>query len=127
MKKIFILTILGCAFLCGNLWAGSYSMKESNQPKSDNTLTNGLMRGFANALFGWIEIPRCTVYYAQEYNVPGAILGPIQGAGMTIYRAFGGLTDILSLGFIKSGYTLYELANIPMFPWDAAWIYRPDN
>ena len=86
------------------------------------SMGSGILRGFANILVGWIEIPRCLTYNAVDYPVIGIVPGAFEGAGMTLIRAGGGLIDLLTLGFLAPGHTVYDSMEAPMLPWESPWL-----
>ena len=104
--------------------------QEQNPPISEEggySLMNGIGRGFANLLAGWIEAPRGMVYYSIEYPVIGIIPGAFEGTGMTIIRTFGGAIDILTIGYLVPGDTVYDTMDAPMMPWESPWIPIPED
>ena len=60
----------------------------------DHTLGEGLARGCANIVLGWIELPKNITYYSVEWPVVGLIPGVLEGAGMTGIRVAGGLNFV---------------------------------
>ncbi|MCX7847310.1 MAG: hypothetical protein N2595_04700 [bacterium] len=88
----------------------------------DHTLLKGLGRGVANLVVGWLEIPQCLTYYAVEYPVIGVVPGALQGAGMTVVRAFGGVIDLVTVGYLAPGNTVYDAVEEPLLPWEGAWL-----
>ena len=65
-----------------------------------------LGRGVANALTGWVEIPKNIYSTSAESNAfAGLTLGLAKGAGMTIVRTGAGLYEVLTFPFpIPDGY-----------------------
>jgi len=93
----------------------------------DYDMLDGLGRGFANITLGWLEVPRGLTYYSVEYPVIGVIPGVMQGAGMTVVRTFGGLIDLVTLGYLKPGNTVYDGMDEPLYPWQAPWLPTEEN
>ena len=91
-----------------------------------HTMLDGLGRGVANLLTGVIEIPRCTTFYGFVYPVIGVIPGVIQGTGMAGYRVVGGGIDLITLGLLPPGRTVYDIMEIPLLPWEAPWVPPED-
>lgn len=87
-----------------------------------HSLLDGLGRGGANLLAGWLELPQCVTYYSVEYPVIGFVPGVLQGAGMTVVRAFGGVIDLLTIGYLAPGNTVYDAVEEPLLPWDGPWL-----
>ena len=92
----------------------------------DHSLLDGIGRGFANIVVGWLEIPRGITYYAVEYPVIGVIPGALEGGGMTLIRAIGGLVDVVTIGYLPPGRTVYDTMDAPMMPWESPWL-PPDD
>ena len=86
------------------------------------SMLDGIGRGFANITVGWLEIPRGITFYSVEYPFIGIIPGILQGAGMTGVRAVGGLVDIITLGYLCPGNTVYDGMDEPLYPWQAPWL-----
>jgi len=101
-----------------------------NKQISENenySLIDGIERGFANIVAGWIEVPRGMVYYSVDYPVIGIIPGALEGAGMTLIRTLGGAIDILTIGYLEPGNTVYDTMDAPMLPWESPWLPVPEN
>ena len=129
MKKtavIFILTFF--TFLITNFSFAEISDVAStdttNNAASAHTLKDGLKRGIVNVTMAAVEVPRCAVYYAQEFPVIGFISGLVHGGGLTLSRIVGGAIDLVSLGAFQPGYTFYDLIEVPYNPFDAPWTYK---
>jgi len=88
----------------------------------EHNMVKGLGRGGANLLAGWLELPQCVTYYSVEYPVIGFVPGVLQGAGMTVVRAFGGVIDLLTAGYLAPGNTVYDAVEEPLLPWDGPWL-----
>lgn len=88
----------------------------------EHSLIDGLGRAGANLLAGWLELPQCVTYYSVEYPVIGFVPGVLQGAGMTAVRAFGGVIDLLTAGYLAPGNTVYDAVEEPLLPWDGPWL-----
>lgn len=94
---------------------------------AEYSMLDGVGRGFANLLTGTIEVPRCVTFYSVQWPVIGFLPGVLQGSGMTAVRAFGGVLDLLTLGYLSPGNTLYDAMEAPLFPWQAPWLPRSDD
>jgi len=88
----------------------------------DHTLGEGLARGCANIVLGWIELPKNITYYSVEWPVVGLIPGVLEGAGMTGIRVAGGLIDLVTIGYLPPGRTVYDTMVAPMMPWEGPWL-----
>ncbi|MBE6368673.1 MAG: hypothetical protein E7056_00745 [Lentisphaerae bacterium] len=81
-------------------------------------------RGLVNILTCWLEVPRCLVYHNSQVPVMGAVVGACEGAGLTAIRAFAGVADFLSFGFMTD--SIYETSyDFREWVWDSRWI--PQN
>ena len=86
----------------------------------DHSVVYCLGRGFANIGLGWIEIPHRTIYQNSEVPFFGLFSGFIYGTFITVWRAFSGVTDVLTLGL--GGGNAFFRAGLPNFPWQGPWI-----
>jgi hypothetical protein len=91
-------------------------------PAKNYQMIDGVGRGCANILCGAIEIPQNATYYAVEWPFIGVIPGIIQGSGMMAVRAFGGLVDLLTIGYLAPGSTVYDAMDEPLYPWQGPWV-----
>jgi len=108
----------------------SLNEEDQSPPISEEgsySLMDGIGRGFANLLAGWIEAPRGMVYYSVEYPVIGIIPGAFEGVGMTVIRTFGGAIDILTIGYLSPGNTVYDTMDAPMLPCESPWLPVPED
>ena len=78
-------------------------------------------RGLVNVVTCWMELPRCLVYHNSQVPVLGLVVGACQGAGFTAIRAFAGVADILSFGFMSdSVYT--SCHGFDEWVWEERWV-----
>ena len=78
-------------------------------------------RGFVNVATCWMEVPRCLVYYNSQVPVLGLVVGACQGAGLTAIRAFAGVADILSFGYMSD--SIYTSCHgFKEWVWDERWV-----
>ena len=101
--------------------------ENSQVKKKKYSLIDGIERGFANILAGWIEAPRGMVYYSVEWPVIGIIPGAFEGAGLTFIRTIGGGIDLITIGYLTPGNTVYDTMDIPMLPWQSPWLPAPES
>ena len=90
------------------------------------TIATGLGRGLVNLVTCPAEIAHYVVYDTADINVPGVLTGLAKGTVYTIGRAFGGLSDVLSLGFIPDDRSLYKQMDLEYYVWDEKWL-PPDE
>ncbi|MEG1979649.1 MAG: hypothetical protein RR060_02930, partial [Victivallaceae bacterium] len=72
--------------------------EETDKSDSKGNLYN-MGRGLVSIVTSPAEIPRCMVYRNSEVPVFGLVDGFVTGCGMTVLRAFAGVTDVVFLGF----------------------------
>ena len=76
-------------------------------------------RGMVNITTCWLEVFRCMLYRNSEVPFWGLVAGTVEGSGLTAMRAFGGVTDVIFLGFdIGSIYN----DQFQEFVWDSRWV-----
>jgi len=126
-KKRSYITIVLIVALLASLHV--YAENDNPQPKEKKqySMIDGLSRGFANILAGWIEAPRGMVYYSVEWPIIGIIPGTLEGAGMAFIRTIGGAVDLFTIGYLSPGDTVYDTMDAPMLPWESPWLPSPEN
>ncbi len=126
-KKRSYITIVLIVALLASLHV--YAENDNPQPKEKKqySMIDGLSRGFANILAGWIEAPRGMVYYSVEWPIIGIIPGTLEGAGMAFIRTIGGALDLFTIGYLSPGDTVYDTMDAPMLPWESPWLPSPEN
>ena len=78
-------------------------------------------RGLVNIVTCWLEVPRCLVYHNSQLPVLGAVVGAVQGAGFTATRAFAGVADFASFGFMSD--SIYKCCHgFEEYVWEARWV-----
>jgi len=116
MKAIIVCVLM---VIC----AVSVMAERQGQCSRENEYPNpayGLTRGFANVMFGWLEIPRGFTYENSRIPLVGVVSGPIKGAFLTTWREMAGVIDIVSMGLSQEG--AYFI--LPDYVWDAPWLHR---
>lgn len=74
-----------------------------------------LVRGVTNFATAIVEIPKQTILTAENHGDIGYVVGPIKGVGMTLYRAFIGITEAVFFMVPQPGY--YDPMIDPEFVW----------
>ena len=78
-------------------------------------------RGLVNVVTCWLEIPRCFIYHNSQVPVMGAVVGVCEGVGFTAVRAFAGVADFISLGFMTD--SIYEGTHeFKEWVWESRWV-----
>ncbi len=112
-----------------NVMAGQNATEPSNpcvEPtkyESNNNFYN-MGRGVVNLSTCWLEVFRCTLYRNSEVPFWGFIGGAVEGVGLTGMRAFGGVPDILFLGFDVGSIYGDQFGD---FIWQSPWILNPEQ
>ena len=112
MKKLFI------AFAISILTVLTVPAFATDIPKPESIaekMSFKLVRGVTNVVTAIAEIPKQTMLTAQNHGTIGYVVGPIKGVGMTLYRAFIGLTETIFFLVPQPGY--YDPMIDPEFVW----------
>lgn len=108
---------VGCVI--GVLSFSAAAAEGSEKSCADNFYNMG--RGIVNIATCWMEVPRCLVYHNSQLPVLGLVVGSCQGAGFTVIRAFAGVADFLSFGFMSD--SIYDSCHgFEEWVWDARWV-----
>jgi putative exosortase-associated protein (TIGR04073 family) len=82
-------------------------------------------RGVANSVTGIVELPKQIVLTGRDMGPVGyAVIGPLKGIGMTIYRTFIGLTESIFFSVPHPGY--YDSMIDPAYVWEG-WAPKRDT
>ena len=116
------LTLLFVSCLASLLFAGTavasgYRSIETASPQDivEGMATKGV-RGVANILTGWVEIPKQIYVTGKETGwVRGSIIGPLKGIGMTVVRTVSGAGELLTFFVAYPGF--YDPWIEPRFVW----------
>jgi len=81
-------------------------------------------RGFANTLTGVLEFPKQTILTGRDMGGVAIIVGPLKGIGMTLYRTFIGVSEMVFFMVPQPGY--YDPMIDPTFVWDG-WEPKRDS
>ncbi|HEY6873375.1 MAG TPA: exosortase system-associated protein, TIGR04073 family [Geobacteraceae bacterium] len=88
-------------------------------PRSDviiEKMSFKLARGVANMATCVAEIPKQIYLTSQGRGATGYVIGPLKGIGMTLYRAFTGITETALFMVPQPGY--YDPMIDPEFVWN---------
>ncbi len=83
-----------------------------------------LTRGATNVATCVVELPKQTVLTVREMGAAGYLVGPIKGVGMTLYRGFIGLTEMVFFLVPQPGY--YDPMIDPAYVW-RGWAPKRDT
>jgi len=75
-----------------------------------------LVRGVTNMATCIVELPKQTYLTTRERGATGYVIGPLKGIGMTLYRAFTGITETVLFMVPQPGY--YDPMIDPEFVWN---------
>lgn len=85
-----------------------------------------LVRGVTNAATSVAEFPKQIYLTTRDRGgAIGAVIGPLKGIGMTLYRAFTGVTETALFLVPQPGY--YNSMIDPEFVWEGWEETRPDR
>ena len=113
------------AVLCAVAAMAASALCAETEPASSGCEKNfaNMGRGVVNIVTCWLEVPRCLVYHNNQVPVLGVVVGACQGAGFTAIRAFAGVADLLSFGFMSD--SIYTSCHgFDEWVWDERWIPR---
>ena len=82
-------------------------------------------RGVTNLLTCYMEVPRCMLYQNSKVPLWGMIYGTLEGVCLTPLRAFGGVTDVVFLGYDPG--LIYDNAALPDYVWESDWVCVDDG
>ncbi len=82
-----------------------------------------LARGVTNAVTSIVELPKQSYLSARDKGAVGYVIGPLKGLGMTLYRAFSGITETVFFMVPQPGY--YDSMVDPDFVWKGWEDTRP--
>lgn len=119
---LFVMFMAGQSTFAGeSAQSGEQDDAQSTAVQEDeyNNFAN-LARGVVNIGTCFVEIPRCLVYYNSETPFWGFINGAVLGSGLTVMRAFSGVTDIISLGFDYANY--FNDTTFCEYIWQSQWL-----
>lgn len=112
MKTLF----LAVAFMISSLVAVPAFANEMPKPESiAEKMSFKLVRGATNFFTSIVELPKQTILTSRNHGNVGYVVGPIKGVGMTMYRAFIGVTETIFFMVPQPGY--YDPMIEPEFVW----------
>ncbi|HEX8960403.1 MAG TPA: exosortase system-associated protein, TIGR04073 family [Geobacteraceae bacterium] len=84
-----------------------------------------LARGVANMATCVVELPKQIYLTSRGRGATGYVIGPLKGIGMTLYRAFTGVTETALFMVPQPGY--YDPMIDPEFVWNGWGETRTDR
>ena len=108
LAKLVIFTLLSALWLAATpaVEASSYKNVDTASPQDivDAMATKGV-RGVANILTGWVEIPK-QIYITNEKDgwERAIVIGPLKGIGMTLVRTVSGAGELLTFFVAYPGF-----------------------
>jgi len=81
-------------------------------------------RGVANSFTSIIEFPKQIVLTTSDMGAAGVFVGPLKGIGMTVYRAFIGVSEAVFFMVPQPGY--YDPMIDPVYVWEG-WEPKGDT
>jgi len=116
MKKL--LTIVLALTLCVMSVNAQNDEEQKKTTKDSDRMGQNICRGVVNMLTCWVEVPRC--FWIETIRNPyyGSVVGLMSGSFLTVGRAFGGVSDVVTLGLTGPG--IYG-EGFPEFVWQSRW------
>ena len=118
MKKSIVIALIAC-FCVINVNAVEVADEKPTLKDWVIAMTYNKGRGLVNCLTCWVELPRGMFYETLRNPYFGIIPGTVNGAFLTVARAFGGVTDVATDGLTGQG--IYG-DNFPEYVWQSVWI-----
>ena len=127
MKKTFVLLIAGVLSL--NVMAAEASAPAAAAAETPAAAEEysckknfyNMGRGLTNIVTCFLEVPRCLIYHNSQVPVMGMVVGACQGAGMTVIRAFAGVADFASFGFMTDS-IYHSCHDFGEWVWESRWV-----
>ena len=121
MKKVLLLSALLCVFVV----MGPGLATADQQPEMiAEKMAVKLTRGITNTVTSVIELPKQMILTVRDMGPAGIIIGPIKGAGMTVYRGVIGVAEALFCMVPQPGY--YDPMIDPEYVWQG-WEPKRDT
>lgn len=121
MKKTLLLSTMLLAFVF--TIPGAASAEQQPEIIAEKMAIK-LTRGVANTFTSIAELPKQTVLTVRDMGPAGYVIGPLKGVGMTLYRAFIGMTETVFFLVPQPGY--YDPMIDPAYVWEG-WEPRRDT
>lgn len=121
MKKALLLSTMLFAFV---LTIPCAAFAEQQPEIIAEKMAIKLTRGVANTFTSIAELPKQTVLTVRDMGPAGYVIGPLKGVGMTLYRAFIGMTETVFFLVPQPGY--YDPMIDPAYVWEG-WEPRRDT
>jgi hypothetical protein len=113
---------------CGGTAATPTATAAPGATCETDTMAGNIGRGFANLLTCWLEVPRSLWLEGSRNPYYGWIVGGMNGSFLAVARAFGGATDVSTMGLTGPGIygdSFPECITQSRWKADDALIYRP--
>lgn len=122
MKRMLLIHLL----LLGVMFTLPYAASAEQQPDMiAEKMAIKLSRGVANTFTCIAEVPKQIVLTGREMGPVGyAVVGPLKGIGMTLYRGFIGMTETFFFAVPQPGY--YDPTIEPAYVWEG-WEPKRDT
>jgi putative exosortase-associated protein (TIGR04073 family) len=112
-----LLIVVGCIF-------PAFAQETQRPDVIVEKMSFKLARGFTNAATCIVEVPKQIYLTGRDRGAVGYAIGPLKGIGMTLYRAFAGVTETVLFLVPQPGY--YDSMIDPDFVWKGWEDNRPD-
>lgn len=121
MKKFLVMS--ACLFAFTVLTSG-FAAAEQQPEMIAEKMAIKLTRGITNVFTSVVELPKQTILTGRDMGAVGYVIGPIKGAGMTLYRGVIGMVETIFCMVPQPGY--YDPMMDPEFVWQG-WEPRRDT
>jgi putative exosortase-associated protein (TIGR04073 family) len=110
------LSVIGLSLLIAVTFAeGAFAQEMQRTDVVIGKMAFKLVRGVTNAATCVVELPKQIILTTRDRGAVGFATGPIKGLGMTLYRAFAGVTETILFVVPQPGY--YDSMINPDFVW----------
>jgi len=119
------LSVIGLSLLIAVTFTGEAFAQEMQRSEVVmEKMAYKFVRGVTNAATCVVEFPKQIYLTTRDRGAVGFATGPIKGIGMTLYRAFAGVTETVLFPVPQPGY--YDPMINPDFVWKGWEEHRPD-
>jgi putative exosortase-associated protein (TIGR04073 family) len=113
MKTLFLAVVITTSILAS---IPAFAIDTPKPESIAEKMSFKLVRGMTNIATSIVELPKQTYLTGRTHGSVGYVVGPIKGAGMTLYRCFIGITETLFFLVPQPGY--YDPMMDPEFVWE---------
>ena len=117
--------VLLSVILCAAVLAVPFASRAEQQPEMiAEKMAVKFTRGLTNTVTSIVELPKQTILTVRDMGGAGYVVGPLKGIGMTLYRGFIGMTEVVFFLVPQPGY--YDPMMEPEYVWQG-WEEKRDT